>query len=377
MARIAFIDVTVTVSYGGLQTVVWKLAEVLARAKHEITVFGGAGSIAPPKSLGNVAVRTFPFRPRDRVLDLGSRFQRTVERMTFARHARAAVIEGEYDWVIIDKPFDFFWPWIVRRQSPSGSKTRFAFVSGGTDFIPFDRTLVRRVDALLSCSYFNAWQLRTRYRKRYPIVIYNGVDVNQFTPRTGATLRAQLGVPSETVLFAFAGRLVGWKGMSVALRALAEPALRDIPARLLVIGEGPDQPKLKELANTLAITERVIFHDPVPHDRLPDYYAAADVGFFPSIGDEAFGITIAEAMSCSKPVVGSYIGGIPEVVGNEGSCGVLVPPGDPRVLAQAMRALALDPARRADMGRAARARIEQHYTWGLVGQRMLTALGLS
>jgi glycosyltransferase involved in cell wall biosynthesis len=115
----------------------------------------------------------------------------------------------------------------------------------------------------------------------------------------------------------------------------------------------------------------------VAHDRLPDYYAAADVGVFPSIGDEAFGITIAEAMSCAKPVIGSYIGGIPEVVGNEGSCGVLVPPGDPRALAQAMRALALDPARRAAMGRAARARIERHYTWELVGQRMRAALGLN
>lgn len=376
MARIAFIDVTVTVSYGGLQTVVWKLADVLARAGHDITVFGGHGSTVQPH--GKITVRTFPFRPRERVPDLGSRFQRTVERMTFARHARAAVIAGQYDWVVIDKPFDFFWPWIMPRRSPSRSRPRFAFVSGGTDFIPLDRTLVRRVDALLSCSYFNAWQLRTRYRKRYPAVIYNGVDVNQFTPRSGAaTLRAQLGVPNEVVLFAFAGRLVGWKGMSVALRALAEPALRDIPARLLMIGDGPDKRRLRELADTLGVTERVVFHEPVAHDRLPDYYAATDVGVFPSIGDEAFGITIAEAMSCAKPVIASYIGGIPEVVGNEESCGLLVAPGDAPALAQAMRALALDPARRTHMGRAGRARIEQRYTWELAGRRLLAALDLN
>ncbi len=373
MARIAFIDVTVTVSYGGLQTVVWKLAEVLARAGHDVTVFGGAGSVAPPKALGNVTVRTFPFTPRERVPDLGSRFQRTVERMTFARHARAAFLQGDFDWAVVDKPFDFFWPWILPKQS----KTRFAFISGGTDFIAFDRMLSKRLDVLLSCSYFNAWQLRTRYRKRYPVVVYNGVDVNQFTPRPLATpLRAQLGVPADATLFAFAGRLVGWKGMSVAVRALAEPALRDVPARLLIIGEGPDKANLKQLAHSLGVADRVLLHDPVAHDLLPEYYAAADVGVFPSIGDEAFGITIAEAMSCTKPVIGSYIGGIPEVIGNEGQCGLLVPPGDAKALAEAMRALARDPARRAVMGVAARARIEQHYTWELVGQRMLAAMGL-
>ena len=114
----------------------------------------------------------------------------------------------------------------------------------------------------------------------------------------------------------------------------------------------------------------------MPHDSLPDYYAAADVGVFPSIGDEAFGITIAEAMSCAKPVIGGYVGGIPEVVGNEESCGLLVPPGDSAALAQAMRRLADDAALRTRFGIAARARIERLYTWDMSAQRLLAALGL-
>src|SRR5256885_8982382 len=135
MARIAFIDVTATVSYGGLQTVVWKLAEALARAGHEVTIFGGASNVASEQVLNNplpragegINVHTFPFCPRERIPDLGSRFQRTIERMSFARHARTAVIEGNFDWIIVDKPFDFFWPAIM----PSSSKARFAFISGG------------------------------------------------------------------------------------------------------------------------------------------------------------------------------------------------------------------------------------------------------
>ncbi|MBI3575302.1 MAG: glycosyltransferase family 4 protein, partial [Gammaproteobacteria bacterium] len=99
-------------------------------------------------------------------------------------------------------------------------------------------------------------------------------------------------------------------------------------------------------------------------------------GVFPSIGDEAFGITIAEAMSCGKPVIASHIGGIPEVVGGEESCGLLVPPGDVTALAQAMRRLADDAALRARLGDGARTRIERLYTWDMSAQRLLRALGM-
>jgi glycosyltransferase involved in cell wall biosynthesis len=372
MARIAFIDVTVTVSYGGLQTAVWRFAQTLAAMGHAVTVFGGAGSVAPPGDCCDVEVRTFPFRSRERVLDLGSRFQRIVERASFARHARAAVAEGRYDWVILDKPFDFFWPWLL----PRASTTRFAFTSGGTDFFAFDRRLARRIDRLLACSHFNAWQIRSHY-KRPTAVTYYGVDTRRFAPEAlDPALRARLGIDAHDVLFTFAGRLVGWKGMQVAVAAMAEAALAGSRARLLVIGGGPQRPELEALAARLGVAGRVLFHDPVAHDALPAYYAAADVGVFPSIGDEAFGITIAEAMSCGKPVIASHVGGIPEVVGNEGSCGLLVAAADAPALARAMRALIDDPARRAAMGAAARARVERNYTWELAAERLLVALDL-
>ena len=164
--------------------------------------------------------------------------------------------------------------------------------------------------------------------------------------------------------------------MGVALRALAEPAMRDVNAKLLIVGDGPQKPELKQLAQTLGLAERVRFHDPVPHDALPALYGAVDAGVFPSIGDEAFGITIAEAMSCAKPVIASHIGGIPEVVGSEESCGLLVPPGDVTALARAMRRLANDTALRTRLGIAARARIERLYTWDMSAQRLLGALDL-
>ena len=202
-------------------------------------------------------------------------------------------------------------------------------MSGGTDFYAGDRALSKRIDAWVAASQFNAWQIHTRY-KRWPQVIYNGVETDKFAPGVrDESLHTRLCIAADTTLFAFAGRLVGWKGLTVALKALAEAPMREANAKLLVVGDGPQKPELRQLAQSLGVSERVVFHDPVPHEQLPALYGAVDVGVFPSIGDEAFGITIAEAMSCGKPVIASHIGGIPEVVGNEETCGLLVPPGIP------------------------------------------------
>lgn len=368
--KIAFIDVTATVSFGGVQTAVWQLAAALADLGHAVSVLGGCGDIRPDLGGQPVEVQTFPFMPRGRVIDLGSRFRRIVERASFARHARVAVATGGYDWIVLTKPFDFFWPRIVDRSCHS----RFAFMSGGTDFFAGDRRLADDIAAWVCCSHFNAWQIQHRY-KRFPRVIYNGVDVKHFNPdRADPELRASLGVAPGDVLFAFAGRLVGWKGLKVAIRALARSELQHMPVRLLLIGDGDDLPGLRRLAAELGVESRVVFQKPVPHRELPRYYASADAGVFPSIGDEAFGITIAEAMSCGLPVVASYVGGIPEVVGNEGSCGLLCAPGDAAALAASMAALAADPDLRRRLGEAARERIRDTFSWQHAASRLLAAL---
>ncbi|MBI5329653.1 MAG: glycosyltransferase family 4 protein [Betaproteobacteria bacterium] len=368
--KIAFVDVTTTVFFGGIQTAVWELARSLHDLGHEVTVYGGEGPVRPDLGGRAITVRTFPFTPRERVLDLGSRFRRIVERWSFARHALPALAAEGVDWVILTKPFDFFWPW----RMPKGSRTRFCFMSGGTDFFRGDRILARRLDAWAACSHFNAWQVAHRY-KTFPRVIYNGVDTDAFAPRPRPeAARARLGFAPEDVVFAFAGRMVGWKGLAVALRALAEPPLAGVPARLLLIGDGDARPGLERLAASLGVAERVRFHAAVPHRELPDLYALADAGVFPSIGDEAFGITIAEAMACGLPVIASHIGGIPEVVGNEGNCGLLAAPGDPRAWAEAMAGLAQDPERRRILGAAGAERIRRLYTWEASARRLLATL---
>jgi glycosyltransferase involved in cell wall biosynthesis len=364
--RIAFVDVTVTVTFGGLQTAVWALARELADLGHEVVVYGGAGDVRPDLGGRAVEVRTFPFTPRARAVDLGTRFRKYWERRTFARHARAAVAAGGHDWIVVTKPFDFFWPGLV--PGP-----RYAFLSGGTDFIPGDRHAIARVAVLLAPSHFNAWQVAARY-KRFPDVVFNGVDTTRFSPEVRARDRATLGFAVEDVVAAFAGRLVGWKGVRHALDALADARLALRPVKLLVVGDGPERAALEQRARDRGVAARAIFAGSVPHGEVAACYRLADVGVFPSVADEAFGITIAECMSCARPVVASYIGGIPEVVGNEGGAGTLVPPADPAAIARALAALADDATLRRRMGEAARARIVREFTWGAAAERMLAAL---
>ena len=370
MAKIALLDVTATVNYGGVQTAVWQLAYTLARRGHAISVIGGEGPIRPAADKPAIEVLTFPFRARNHLPNLGTRFRKLGERLSFLANAKDTVFAQNFDWIILTKAYDFFWAWC----KPRGSATRFAFMSGGTDFSWGDHYLARRVDAWLACSHFNAWQIAVHYG-HFPQVIYNGVDPAHFSPGAKRdAARQQFGFAPDSVVFGFAGRLVGWKGMEYALHALATPALRAHNIQLAIVGEGTAEPSLQALARELNITGRVSFHGALPHAALPQFYRAIDAGVFPSIADEAFGITIAEAMSCGKPVIASHIGGIPEVVGNEGSCGLLVPPADAAALATAMHNLVTSKVLREDMGRAARKRTETLYTWEHSATRLLEAL---
>ncbi|WP_340619927.1 glycosyltransferase family 4 protein [Xenorhabdus siamensis] len=364
--KIGFIDVTVTMSYGGIQTAVWELAKALTDAGHEIHIFGGIGDIRPELKDRKIRVHTFPFIPRERVINIGRRFQRIIERYSFARHARETVIAENFDWVILTKPFDFFWP----RMMPANSHTKFCYMSGGTSFFKGDRILGKKISAWVACSHFNAWQIQHHF-KQFPSVIYNGVDVDKFKP-ANSDVRSRLGIHENTFLLTFAGRLVGWKGMKIAVDAMA--LLRDKDVKLLIIGAGEELKRLEKKAAELELGQSIIFHPPVSHDQLPEFYAAGDAGIFPSIGDEAFGITIAEAMACQRPVIASYIGGIPEVVGNENQSGILVTPGNAEAIAGAVNHLLSLPDRGKEMGKHARQRIETMYTWEHSAGRLLDTI---
>ena len=127
-----------------------------------------------------------------------------------------------------------------------------------------------------------------------------------------------------------------WKGLHVLVDAL--PQLRRLvpDVRLAVVGDGDDVERLQKRAAELGVADLVDWHGRVAHDELPGYYRSAGVTVLPSLTEsESFGMTLAEALACGCPVVGSDVGGIPFVV-RDSIDGRLVPPGDPGALADAL-----------------------------------------
>jgi len=192
-------------------------------------------------------------------------------------------------------------------------------------------------------------------------IIPNGVDVDLFASATPADLGEG---PGPTLLFV--NRLDPRKGFRVAIEAFARLAPDHPTLRLVVAGDGTERGAVGGLPP--ALRPRVRMLGAVPHDDLPPYHAAADVFVGPALGRESFGIVLVEAMAAGLPVVASDIDGWREVV-RDGVDAILVPPGDPAALAEAVRSVLGDPALAARLAAAGRVRAET-YRWDVVMERI-------
>ena len=156
----------------------------------------------------------------------------------------------------------------------------------------------------------------------------------------------------------FVGRLVYYKGVEVLLDAMARCA-----GTLLIVGDGPLEPALRQRATALGIQDRVVFAERVSDEDLPAYYQASDVFVLPSIArTETFGVVQVEAMAAGLPVVSTNLPtGVPWV-NRDGVSGLVVPPADVGALADAMGCLLADPELRERLGRNAAQRADDLFS---------------
>jgi 1,2-diacylglycerol 3-alpha-glucosyltransferase len=169
-----------------------------------------------------------------------------------------------------------------------------------------------------------------------------GFELARFDRLDPSWVRPRYGIPSEAPLVITVGRLAPEKRFDVLLAAFADAA-RGGPARLLVVGGGPEAPVLRHLAAQLGVGAQVVFTGPLDHDRVLDCYAAADLFAFAS-PTETQGLVVIEAMAAGLPVVAVRAGGVAEAVG-DGDTGLLVDP-DPLALAAAIRRVLHDASLR-------------------------------
>ncbi|HEY5540731.1 MAG TPA: glycosyltransferase [Coriobacteriia bacterium] len=156
----------------------------------------------------------------------------------------------------------------------------------------------------------------------------------------------------------FVGRLVYYKGVDVLVRAMT-----GFDADVVLVGAGPLEGELRELAASLGVADRLSIMPPLDDEALTAHFLAADVFCLPSVArSEAFGIVQLEAHICGTPVVSTNLPtGVPWV-NQHGETGLVVPPGDPSALAGALARLLTDDALRARLGARARARVLESFT---------------
>lgn len=180
-------------------------------------------------------------------------------------------------------------------------------------------------------------------------VIHPGVDAAHYTP-DGSVPRAN--PPS----FLYVGRLKRYKGVDIAIRALAEARRAQPDLRLDIAGSGDAREELEALAAGLGLADAVTFHGFITEERKLALLRSAWANVFPS-PKEGWGITVIEAAACGTPSLASDSPGLRDSV-RHGRTGYLVPHGDVGALAGRMLALAGDPAAVEALGRAARSLAE-------------------
>jgi glycosyltransferase involved in cell wall biosynthesis len=224
--------------------------------------------------------------------------------------------------------------------------------AGFERWFPAYRRLLLTADALPCASWATARQFDGDPRAQ---ALHDGLALRR-PPLPRDSARAALGLPGDAEVIAVLGRISGWKGQDVLIRALAEGPLRSRERAVVLIAGAPWRGEQRHLRELQQLTERLGLADRVRYlgfrGDVEAIYGAVDVVAVPSKQPDPLPSAALEAAASGCAVVAADHGGIPEVL-SDGETGVLVPPRDPHALAVAIAGLLDDPRRRAALGAAA------------------------
>ena len=255
----------------------------------------------------------------------------------------------------------------------------------GWSMIPGARQLLRRIGRTNDVITFVSRYARRRISAALgPTAALEylppGVMVDTFRPDPVArrAVRGRYELGNAPVLLSVS-RLVARKGQDTLIRAFPS-ILRGVPeATLLIVGDGPDGPRLRSLAGSLGVDRRVLFAGSVPWVDLPAHYAAADVFAMPcrtrgsGLDVEGLGIVFLEASASGLPVVAGQSGGAPETV-RPGRTGLVVDGRNVAQVAQSTAGLLVDRDRAARWGAQGREWVTQTWNWDRSAQRLAALL---
>ena len=314
---------------GGMERVVQSLAEGAAMLGHQVEVVAveGRGKGGQAARQRTSVTRAFSFAA------LGT--QEIAPGYIAAAWKQADIIHVHHPHPLADVAC------LLRARRTPVVVTQHAD-SRRTMYRPVTRLVLRRAAAVVvpSRAHLALSNELLGYESKVEVIPF-GIDQTRWEmvppPPPGGTPRA-----------IFIGRLVAYKGIDILLRALE----RVPDLRLDVVGSGPEGPRLRTLAQALAISDRVRWYGEYPDEDLPRRMADADFLVLPSVTvEEMFGLVVLEAMAAGRPVITTALPSAVREVNVPGVTGLEVPLRDVAALAQALETLSRDSTRRRHHGR--------------------------
>jgi len=356
---------------GGAETYVHELSKALTARGHEVMVFCTSDPLKPGSyDVDGVRVRRLPKLTR-----------------LYGTPVQAGLVRELYGWDTDVFHANFPSPYLAFTVAHAAFFRKIpAVITWHNDLPPVTsaaRVLIETHNRLILPEYIRKYRkviaTSETYRKKSPIlsnlgsrvqVIRNGVDCQRFRPNVNPhSIQERYGLSGKFVVL-FVGALTKWhtyKGLDVLLQAL-QMSMESLPnIFLLVVGDGDLKPQYESMAENLGVADHAIFAGNSTDEELPEFYAASDLVTLPSKDmSEGFGLTLLEANSSGRPCIASKTGGIPEII-KDGYNGRLVPPNNPRALAQGIITMAKDSNARQRMGVNGR-RLARSHDWTTVAE---------
>jgi len=344
---------------GGVNAHVGELYEQLKARGHDVRIISSTHGLQRSSEGDIVRVGRGFSLPSN-----GSRGTLTVS-PRFLSQVRGVLLHEQFDLLHFHEPFVPFLSPVVLRESTSVNIATFHAYGGFSPAYEFAQWMLggyaRRLHGRIAVSAA-ARHFISRYFPGDYKVIPNGVDVEAFA-HAQPFERWRDGTPN----LLFVGRFEARKGLTHLTRAYRILRRAGHDCRLLVVGGGPQQGEIRRYVYTRRVTG-IEFLGRVSEADKARWFATADIFVSPATGQESFGIVLLEAMAAGVPIVCSDIHGYKGVVKRDEHA-ILVPPGDPEVLAAAIGELLGDPERRARMAAAGRERALK-FGWDQVAARV-------
>ncbi|MHB8301381.1 MAG: N-acetyl-alpha-D-glucosaminyl L-malate synthase BshA [Acidobacteriaceae bacterium] len=356
------IGITCYPTYGGSGVVATELGIELAHRGHEVHFI----SYAQPFRLSGLEER---IRYHEVSVSNYPLFEFPPYDLALASHMSEVAEYYELDVLHVHYAIPHSISALLARQmlARSGRRLPFATTLHGTDitlvgadraYLPITGYAIDESDGVTSVSdYLRRKTIETFGTTRPIEVISNFVNCDIYVrdPVQTPTIRLQYAKPDEAVLVHLSNFRPA-KRVQDAIQIFARVA-REIPARLLMVGDGPDRSSAEWMAKSLKIHDRVDFLGKL--DQVNELLPAADLMLLPS-EMESFGLAALEAMACEVPTIGTAVGGVPELI-DDGVTGLLFPVGDVDAMAQAAVALLQDRERLSAMAKGGRQKAQQTY----------------